>query len=117
MIALRIAVPLDGDQVSQHFGHVTVFAIYDIDGDSISSRQIPSPGHEPGKLPVFLHGEGVSCVIAGGMGPRAVELFCDRGIDVIMGVSGSADDAVRAYRDGTLTHGESTCHHTGDESH
>jgi predicted Fe-Mo cluster-binding NifX family protein len=50
-------------------------------------------------------------VIAGGMGPRAVDHFCDAGIEVIIGVSGEVESAVAAFLDGTLEVGESMCHH------
>jgi predicted Fe-Mo cluster-binding NifX family protein len=112
---VKIAVALDEGLVSPHFGHAPHFAIYETNGDGFSRQLLPNPGHEPGKLPVFLHGEGVSCIIAGGMGPRAVALFGDHGIDVVLGVSGPADDAVTAFLAGTLARGESMCHHPHEE--
>ncbi|NYT05845.1 MAG: dinitrogenase iron-molybdenum cofactor biosynthesis protein [Methanomicrobiales archaeon] len=108
---MKIAVATDGGAVCPHFGHAPAFTIYTAEGADAEKRILPNPGHEPGRLPALLHAEGVTCVIAGGMGPKAVALFCDAGIDVVMGVSGSADDAVLAYLNGTLEQGESMCHH------
>ena len=106
-----IGVATENNMVCQHFGQTPGFSIFEVDGDEIKRREIGSPGHEPGKLPAFLKAEGVTHVIAGGMGPKAVELFCASGIEVILGISGNVDDAVKDLVAGNLKSGESTCHH------
>lgn len=106
-----IGIAAENDMVCQHFGHAPVFSIIEIKGDEINRRDIPSPGHEPGKLPAYLKSEGVTHVIAGGMGPKAVELFCAAGIEVILGISGNIDDVVKEFIAGNLKGGESMCHH------
>jgi predicted Fe-Mo cluster-binding NifX family protein len=108
---MKIGIALDGENVSAHFGHAPTFAIYTLSEAGLSREDVASPGHEPGKIPAFLKSHGVFHVIAGGMGPRAVDLFCEAGIEVTLGVSGSADDAVRKFLDGTLEGGDSMCHH------
>lgn len=108
---MKIAVAVVGDEVSPHFGHAPVFAIFSVDAGRVEREDIPSPGHEPGRLPALMRSMGITHVIAGGMGPRAVDHFCDAGIEVIMGVSGEVESAVAAFLDGTLEVGESMCHH------
>jgi len=109
---MRIAIAQDGNQVSGHFGHCEGYAIFDVEGSIIYRRDdLPSPGHEPGRLPVFLAEHGVDLIIAGGMGPRAVEIFHQNGIEVLLGISGNVDYVAQDYIAGRLSPGESSCHH------
>ncbi|PIW17119.1 MAG: hypothetical protein COW34_05330, partial [Armatimonadetes bacterium CG17_big_fil_post_rev_8_21_14_2_50_66_6] len=76
--------------VAGHFGRCESYTIANIDGGVVRSQEeVRSPGHTPGALPVFLAERGVTCVIAGGMGPRAANLFAAQGIDVLTGVQGT----------------------------
>ena len=107
---MKIAISTDGPMVSAHFGRCPSFTILRIEEGKVASREdIPNPGHAPGALPRFLHARGVGCIIAGGMGMRAKDLFSQTGIDTIMGVSGRVDDVVQQILDGTLQGGESLC--------
>ncbi|NLA38629.1 MAG: dinitrogenase iron-molybdenum cofactor biosynthesis protein [Methanomicrobiales archaeon] len=109
---MRIAIAQDGNQVSEHFGHCESYAIFDVEGSIIYRRDdLPSPGHEPGRLPAFLADHRIDLIIAGGMGPRAVGLFNQNGIEVLLGVSGNVDYVAQDYIAGRLFPGESTCHH------
>lgn len=109
---MKVAIANDGGQVSQHFGHCAEYTFFEVeDGKVISQTSVPTPPHEPGILPPFLAKHGANCVVAGGMGSRAQELFAAHGIQVIMGVSGPVEDVLRAYLDGTLVVGQSTCDH------
>lgn len=107
---MRIAIATEDGKVSAHFGHCEKFTLVDIEGGAEKSRkEIIPPPHEPGLLPRFLGEHQVSCVIAGGMGPRAQQLFASRGIQVITGVSGGIDEVVSAYIKGILSAGENLC--------
>lgn len=52
---------------------------------------------------------------AGGMGPRAQELFERRGIQTVIGAQGPVDEVARAFVAGELQVGESTCAHPDQE--
>ena len=107
---MKIAISTDGHHVSEHFGRCPSFTIVDIDdGKEISRQVISNPGHHPGFLPKFLREKGVHCIIAGGMGQRAMGLFAEQGIDTILGVSGSVDGIIGQLLKGTLSGGESSC--------
>jgi len=98
--------------VSQHFGRCSEYRIFDLpDGKIVSQTTLKSPGHEPGVLPRLLASHGVNCVIAGGMGPNAVNLFRQNNVEAITGASGKVEDVIRAYIDGTLKLNESSCEH------
>lgn len=109
---MKIAVATEGIKVSPHFGKCPEYTIFEVENGQVKSRTIiPNPGHEPGFLPEYLGRLGVSCVIAGGMGPRAQGLFAEQGIETITGVEGSVETAVAQYLRGTLERGESSCDH------
>ena len=111
----RIAIAQDGNSVSEHFGHCQRYAIFDVEDSIIYRRDdLPNPGHEPGRLPVFLAEHGVSLIIAGGMGPRAIEIFSENGIDVLIGIGGNVDYVAQDYIAGRLSPGKSSCHHEDD---
>lgn len=114
---MRVAFAVDGGDISAHFGHCAEYALIDIEGGKVvREARVPTPPHQPGVLPPFLHRHGAECVVAGGMGPRAVELFEQLGIQVVMGVQGSLDDVVAAFANGTLAEGASTCSHDAPAS-
>ena len=119
---MKIAAVCDGNEISRHFGHCEAFAIYENQSDIVSAPNVvPNPGHRPGFLPVFLKDRGCNVIIAGGMGQAAVDIFNEHGIEVVLGASGSADDAVQAYLHGELASTGSVCaeheHHHEDGSH
>ncbi len=112
---MRYAIPVSGGMVSPHFGHCEHFAIFDVDEERkeiIGKELIPSPGHQPGLLPEWLADEGVSVVIAGGMGSRAQGLFHQNRIQVIIGtLESDPEKAVLSYLNGMLPTGENICDH------
>ncbi|ADI01122.1 MAG TPA: dinitrogenase iron-molybdenum cofactor [Syntrophothermus lipocalidus] len=111
---MRIAVAREGDMVSEHFGHCEQFVLFDVEGTNVTNMTtVDNPGHQPGFLPGFLKDKGVDVVIAGGMGPKAVELFQSLGIKTITGVRGSIRGAVEAYVAGELKGTGEVCDHHG----
>jgi predicted Fe-Mo cluster-binding NifX family protein len=108
---LKIAIASEQENVTEHFGHCLNFNIYESDnGKIIKHTSIPNPGHRPGFLPVFLADLGVNVIISGGMGGGAIDLFNEKGIEVIVGASGKAEDAATAYLAGDLKSTGSVCH-------
>jgi ATP-binding protein involved in chromosome partitioning len=112
---MRYALPVSGGVVSAHFGHCEHFALFDIDepGKKIISKElVASPAHQPGLLPAWLAEQGVSLVIAGGMGSHAQSLFQQNRIGVVVGVSESEpEEAVLKYLEGNLDSGANICDH------
>lgn len=108
---MKIAVASEQERVTEHFGHCECFNIYDIENEQIiKSEAIANPGHRPGFLPLFLHEQGVNVIISGGMGGGAVEIFNEKGIEVITGASGNAMEAAKLYLQGRLKSTGSICH-------
>ncbi|MCF6096907.1 NifB/NifX family molybdenum-iron cluster-binding protein [Thermovorax subterraneus] len=111
---MKIAIATDGNIVSAHFGHCPQYTIYDVDEKQrkVNSKLIiENPGHQPGFLPGYLAKLGVNCIIAGGMGPRAKELFAHNNIATITGVSGRVDDVIQEYLKGNIADSGNLCDH------
>jgi len=112
---MKIAISTDNGQVAAHFGRCPEYTIVEIEKGAVTSKEvIPNPGHQPGFLPQFLHEKGVNCIIAGGMGPRAQEMFVERGIQTVVGVSGSVEEVIEKILVGKLEGGESLCTHPNE---
>ncbi len=112
---MKIAIPTAEGKLCMHFGHCETFALIDIDADKnsiVSTQSVEPPPHEPGLLPRWLAEKGVNCVIAGGMGARAVTLFEERGIKVVTGAQGgSPEEIVKQFLSNSLTTGANACDH------
>lgn len=109
-----IAVPVNDDNVLDgHFGHCRFFAIYSVNDDDVELRdKLVPPPHEPGLLPKWLSEKGITDLIAGGVGQRAIELFNQKGVNVFVGAPQmSAEELVRGYLDGTLSFTANYCNH------
>jgi predicted Fe-Mo cluster-binding NifX family protein len=108
---MKIAVASENKMVTEHFGHCESFDIFEAENSQIvKSESIPNPGHKPGFLPNFLNDMGVNVIISGGMGGGAVEIFNEKGIEVITGAKGSSVSAVNNYLQGALKSTGSVCH-------
>ena len=110
---MRYGIPVSNGVLDPHFGHCAEFALVDTDEAKkviLKTEIIPSPGHEPGVLPGWLANQGASVVIAGGMGGRAIDLFKENRIDVIIGAPSIEPEAVvLAYMSGNLVSSGNAC--------
>ena len=116
---MKYGIPVTNGMLDPHFGHCEAFALIDVDPEQktiINKQIITSPGHQPGVLPGWLAGQGASVIIAGGMGGRAVELFAEQGIDVIMGAPVmDPESVVLEHMNGNLTSSGSACQEHSNE--
>jgi Mrp family chromosome partitioning ATPase/predicted Fe-Mo cluster-binding NifX family protein len=112
---MKIAIPLADGKLCMHFGHCEQFALLAIDEKtkSIADKQLLTPPpHEPGVLPRWLHEQGATVIIAGGMGQRAQSLFAENGISVVVGAPAETPEKlVASYLAGTLVSGANVCDH------
>ncbi len=110
----KIAVPVNNEGILDgHFGHCKFFALHTIEADNIAREEkIPAPPHEPGLLPRWLSELGVTDIIAGGMGHKAIELFNQVGVNVFVGApSLHANVLVISHLKGTLQLTANYCDH------
>jgi len=112
---MKIAIPLANGKLAMHFGHCERFALIDVDADTkkiIKSDEVTPPPHEPGLLPKWLAEHGVNLIIAGGMGQRALMLFAENNIQVLVGAcSESPEKLIDDYFSETLQLTGNVCDH------
>lgn len=125
---MKVAVTYDNGEVFQHFGHTENFKIYNIENKKITEANVVNTmGSGHGALAGFLVKNEVDTLICGGIGGGARNALAEAGITLYGGVSGNADDAVKALIDGNLgynpnvkcSHHEHSCgeHKCGEEKH
>jgi predicted Fe-Mo cluster-binding NifX family protein len=115
---MKIAVAAEGKNITGHFGHCVNFMLYDVENNKIVKEEsVENPGHKPGFLPNFLADRGVKVIISGGMGQGAVDIFKERGVEMITGASGDARTAAERYLKGELKSTGSVCHEHHHDEH
>lgn len=109
----KIAIPVVNGQLNMHFGHTNRFFVYEIEnGQIINEEELTPPPHEPGVFPEWLANMGVTDVIAGGMGQRAIELFNQNKINVFIGVPvKTPKELVLDFLSSTLETSDNSCDH------
>ena len=108
---MKIAVASEGKMVAGHFGHCENFNIFEVKNKQVvKTESIPNPGHRPGFLPNFLNDMGVNVIISGGMGGGAIEIFNEKGIQVVTGAVGDAEETTIKFLEGKLKSTGSVCH-------
>ena len=116
---MRIAVTYEKEQIFQHFGHTSLFKIFDVeDGKIVKTMLAPTMGSGHGALAGFLKTLGVDTLICGGIGGGAQTALTNAGIRLYGGVTGDADQAVKALLDGKLEFNPNVMcdhHHEGGE--
>ena len=110
---MKFAVPLAEGKLTAHFGHCKEFALVDANENGIMKNEtLVPPPHEPGVLPKWLHELGADVIIAGGMGARAIDLFRQSGIKVVVGAPAlTPEELVKLYFDDKLQSGNNVCDH------
>ncbi|MBN2261336.1 MAG: NifB/NifX family molybdenum-iron cluster-binding protein [Prolixibacteraceae bacterium] len=109
----KVAIPVNNGMLDGHFGHCKQFAIFDINNkEVIGESAIDAPPHEPGLLPKFLSEKGVTDIIAGGMGHKAITLFQENGVNVFVGAPQlSARNLIDGFLNNTIRFNANYCDH------
>lgn len=103
---MKIALPSDGQQVDEHFGHCQSFTIFSVDdANKIVSEETLTPppgcGCKSNIVPQ-LAGMGVSVMLAGNMGGGAVNILGSHGIKVVRGCAGDVRQVAEAWLAGKV---------------
>lgn len=109
----KIAVPVKEGILDGHFGHCSHFALLDVmDKAIVAEELVAAPPHEPGLLPPFLADLGVTDVIAGGMGNRAIQIFNKHNVNVFVGAPQlDAKELVKGFLNESLSFTANYCDH------
>ncbi len=107
----QIAVAVEDDkglegQVSMHFGRCPYYVLADVEKDKVVGHRVEENthfgNHQPGQMPVFIRDLGADVILAGGMGPRAIDMFQGFGIEVATGAVGNVGKVLDAYLRGEI---------------
>jgi len=106
----RVAIVMEGDQVSQHFGQCERVMIATIENGQVKSREVvDAPEHDCSALPRLFNERNVDCVIAGGLGGGALAHLQEAGVKVVAGADGPVDEVLARFLAGSLEPGEAVC--------
>jgi predicted Fe-Mo cluster-binding NifX family protein len=110
---MKIALPSNGAEVDEHFGHCQAFTIFEVDDqNNIASEETLTPppgcGCKSNIIPQ-LAGLGVSVMLAGNMGGGAVNILANNGIKVVRGCSGNVRDVARDWLAGRVVDSGAGC--------
>jgi len=115
---MRIAIPLSGGRVSEHFGHSEQFLFVDADKDkrTVLSKSIEkTPEHAPGVVPKWLLGHQIDTVLAVRLGERARKALSMKSVNVLTGVStDDPNELVSDFLHDKLRTVDRACDHSGD---
>ena len=115
----KIAIPTADGKLFPHFGKAPQVTVFEVEDKNVNSKEtLQAPEHAHGAMPHFLNRMGVTDVVCGGLGAGAVELLNRMNIAVHGGApADDVDEIVKAFINGTLVYGDSTCHHDGCHGH
>jgi predicted Fe-Mo cluster-binding NifX family protein len=123
----KIAIPVTGgNQVDEHFGHCEHFKVFTIsDEKRITGEKIVKSAEGCGcksDISSVLANDGVTIMLAGGIGNGAINALANAGIEVIRGCSGDVETVVNQYISGLISDSGENCkqheeHHTNGHNH
>jgi len=113
---MKIAVPVTEDnQIDGHFGHCESYSVFTVSENNKISEIKKLASHEgcgcKSDIASILASDGVSVMLAGGIGGGAINVLNSNGIEVIRGCSGDATEVVKAYLQGLVEDSGSSCEH------
>jgi len=119
---MKIAVPITSEnQIDGHFGHCESYGIFSIsDNNEISGlKNVGSPDGCGCKSDIasVLASDGVTIMLAGGIGGGAINVLNNSGLEVIRGCAGDATDVVKQYLAGKVADSGSSCNHHEGHHH
>ncbi len=91
------------DLVSDHFGRAPTFTVVDLDSNDVlivKNRSEHMGGL--GKPPEHIAKTGARIMLCAGLGPRAIDMLQSFNIEVFVGATGTARDAIKLWTEGKL---------------
>jgi len=110
----KIAIPVsDSNQIEDHFGQCKFYGVFTVSNDN-EIQKIQSLESEKGcgcksDIASVLAQNGVSVMLAGGIGSGAINVLNNNNIEVIKGCSGDIEDIVNQYLKGEIVDSGESC--------
>ena len=115
---MKICIPTSDGKLCGHFGHCDSFTFAEINPETREIISIEKKVPEEGiscQSASWISEQGVSKVLAGGMGMRPMMMFAQNGVEVVTGCPELPIlEVIRNYLSDTLETGENAC---GGEGH
>lgn len=110
----KIAIPItENNLIDDHFGHSKFYEIYTFtETNEIIDLQLIEAEKGCGcksNIISILVEKGVTYMISGNIGSKALHKLKDAGINVIEGCSGNSSDAIIKFIENKITDGGSSC--------
>jgi len=103
---MKVAIPLFGDRVSPRFAFAPEVLIAEIEGNEVNGRRrIPTGGMSPHQIVMVLAAQGAETIICAGIAPFCQNIVAARGIRLIPGIIGYAEEVLAAFIAGSLRPG------------
>lgn len=104
---MKIGIPTEGDSgldesVSQHFGRAPTFTIVDTDSMGVEVVTNVKKSGGSAQPPEQLLEEGVQVMLCSGLGPKAINMFEQFGIEVYIGAEGTVEQVLDNWESGEL---------------
>ena len=111
---MKIAVPVTStNQVDEHFGHCEFYSIYTVSEKKEITKIETIPSVQgcgcKSNIAGVLAADGVTIMLAGGIGGGAINVLYNSGIEVIRGCSGDAQEVVKSFIAGAITDSGESC--------
>ena len=111
---MKIAAPVTKDyNIDDHFGHCEFYNIFTVtDKGEIADIQTIESTQGCGcksNIAEVLVENGVTLMLAGGIGGGAINVLNSVGIEVIRGCSGNSNEIVKQFISGSVNDSGSTC--------
>ena len=117
-MVMKICIPTSEGKLCGHFGHCDSFTFAEINPETKEILNIEEKVPEEGiscQSTAFIAEQGVSKVLAGGMGARPMMAFAQNGIEVVAGCPElPIKEVLEKYMNNSLETGENSC---GGEGH
>ncbi len=98
----KIAIPTKGSSVDGHFGHCEFFSIIELNDNQEIVQQYAKTSAEgcgcKSNLAEELAQDGVTLLLAGGIGQGAIQKLKAQNITVLTGFSGTIEEAVNQWK-------------------
>jgi predicted Fe-Mo cluster-binding NifX family protein len=113
---MKIAVPVTKEnQIDSHFGHCESYSVFTISDKKeiagIENVESPQGCGCKSDIANVLAADGVTIMLAGGIGIGAINVLNNSGIEIIRGCSGDAIEIVKLYLSGLVEDSGFSCHH------
>ena len=113
VIIMKIVIPTSEGKLCSHFGHCDSFTFAEINEETKEIVSIEERVPEEGiscQSAKWIAQQGISKVLAGGMGGRPAAIFAENGVEVIVGCPElPIEELLTSYLNNTLITGENSC--------